>query len=173
MKESNVLKYFFALLVFLIPVMAFATDVKSDFDRDANLSSIRTFRFGDRSTGNLDDKRIRNGIRDAFAEVGVYETVGEPDVIVVYSAGISQKKRIQTSGFGRPTFWGVQSAWAEDYTEGTVVVAFLDAENGDLIWQGKVSGTVTLNNADRNTKEGMRRLANAFRKDRERQAKHR
>ena len=161
-----------SLFLFVIPVSVFAMDVKSDYDRDVNLSRVRTYAFAEDVVfgDELTDKRMKNAIRDSFADVGVFEAAGQPDVIIEYYVGVQQKKRIRTSGYGRP-FWGVQSAWAEDYTDGTAVVDFIDARTGDLVWRGMVTGTVTLSNADSRTKDAIGKLAKQFSRDRGKQAK--
>jgi hypothetical protein len=157
------------LFLFLVPAFAFAADVSSDFDHDADLRTVKTFQFLDEPTGELADKRMRNALRSSFSGVGLLEAVRQPDVFIAYYAGAAQKRRIRTSGHGRPAWWGVQSAWTEDYVEGTAVVDLIDAETGDLIWRGRVKGTVSLESADERIKDGMRRLAKKYAKDRESQ----
>ena len=168
------------VLLLLFPVALQAADVTSDYDRDVNLSDVQTFRFADQTPrhpkdalrGNeLADKRMRNAIRDSFGAIGLDQTSAYPDVLVFYYVGVSQKTKIRTSGYGRPLFWGAQSVWAEEYTEGTAIVDFVDPRSGDLIWRGVINGSVKLSSADKQTKDGMERLARAFKKDRERQAR--
>lgn len=168
------------VLLLMIPAVLQAADVSSDFDREVNLSYLQTFQFADQSPrhpkdalrGNeLADKRMRNAIRDSFGAIGLEKTTGYPDVLVFYYLGVAQKTKIRTAGYGRPLFWGPQSVWSEDYVAGTAIVDFVDPRSGDLIWRGVIDGKVTLNSADRQTKDGMERLARKFKKDREKQAK--
>jgi hypothetical protein len=175
------LKRSLILFLLVVPAVLFA-DVTSDFDRDIDLSAVKTFRFADQSMRHPKDalfgdelaaKRMRNGIRESFAAIGLQETSSNPDVIVAFYASLDQKRKIVTTGYGRPGWLGVgrQTAWAEEYTDGTAVIDLLDPETGEVIWRGRVSGTITLNNADKRTRDGMRRLAGAFKKDRDKQAR--
>jgi hypothetical protein len=170
------------LIVFLmaVPAVLFGADVASDYDRDRDLTDITTYQFAvpavrhpmdALSADELAEKRMRNAIRESFAQVGLRETAGEPDVLVVYYATLTEKKRIRTTGNGRLGWWGAQSAWADGYVDGMGAIEMLDARSGELIWQGRVTGSITLDNADARTKDGMRRLAKAFKKDRDKQAK--
>jgi len=168
------LKRFLLAVLFLIPTtLAFAADVTSDYDRDVKLASLKSFRFADQNVrpgSELADKRMRSAIREQFGAVGLHEGGEDTDVVLAYYAGAAQKKRIRTNNYG-PRWRGAESAWAEDYVDGAAVIDLLDAKSGQLIWRGRVSGAITLSNSDKKTKEGMQRLANAFRKDREKQAK--
>jgi uncharacterized protein DUF4136 len=175
-------KRFLSLFLFLVPGVMFAADVTSDFDRDVDLSELKRFQFADQSSrlpmdalhgDDLTDKRMRNAIRDGFTSVGLYEVATRPDVIIAYYSTVAHKKQVVTSGYGRPAWWGVRSAWVEESTDGTAVVDLLDPHTGELIWRGRVSGAITLNNVGQRTRDGMQRLANAFWKDREKQARRR
>ena len=164
-------KYLFAILV-LAPVAAFAADTRSDYDRDFNLSTIKTFRFASKTvSGNeLNDKRMRNAITESFGRVGVTKTEADADVIIAYYATAEQKTKLHTTAVG-PAWRLPQSAWTEDYVEGSAILDVIDAQSLQLIWRGRVTGTITLNSADAKIKTGMDSLAKAFRKDRERQAR--
>ena len=164
------LKRILIIALILIPAAALAADSYSDYDRDYRLSSIKTFQFAEPLGGNsLNEKRLRTGFTDSFARIGIRQSDVDPDVIVVYYAGAVEKRRVV--GYGGAPFWGPRRAWTEDYVDGTAVVDFLDARTHQLIWRGKVTAAITLNSVGNDINNGMERLARAFRKDRERQAR--
>ena len=159
---------FFALLtlVFLFLSSCASVRVASDYDKETNFKEYKTYAFYktgiDRSQiSDLDKKRILRAIDAEMASRGFTKSKS-PDVLI----SIFTKEREQVDvynnnfgfggfggfgfnrfgfgfnrfGFGR--FGGGFGASVSTRTEGSLYIDLIDAENKELVWQGRGVGTL-------------------------------
>jgi hypothetical protein len=171
------MKFATSLLALLFALPALAADIKSDYDRSADLSQLKTFRFLSQTPraandplahNELVDKRLRSAIQQNLESLGLAQNAGAADFAITYRAVIQKQLRITASG-GPYRFAG-GTAWADDVYEGTVIVDFTDAKTGGLVWRGYV--TTTLGRPDKSEEKinkDIKKLIARFAKDRKNQ----
>ena len=157
------------LLVLFIPLIAAScgsVKVSFDYDKTADFSKYKIFRFTDEALGmplvnDLNRKRILTGIENALAEKGFTQRENNPDVLidlqVKAETGTSETVTAGGSygtyggmyfgyGYGYPYGWGSGFTTTrieyDNYTDGTIFIDMIDAKTKQLIWQGR--GTKTL-----------------------------
>jgi len=169
------LSHVVVIMLSLLPFAACAADVKSDYDRSFNLSSLRTFKFLDQTQRSPKDalaenelvaKRILSAIQKNLVELGMKPQEPNADFVIVHYAGL--RNRTQITASGRP-LWAAGRIWVDQYAEGTAVIEFRDAKSGDLIWRGLVTEAVDPNKNEEKINKAIKKLIGRFVKDREKQ----
>src|SRR5215813_2881354 len=134
------------LVGLLLAAATLAAEVKSDYDRTFDLSTLASFAFSEQATrpakeapaGNeLVAKRLRNAIQSNLIAIGMQHRDSQPDFEVSYYA--TQRNQLKVSTLGRPR-WGAGSVWVDQYVEGTAIVEFRDTKSHELVWRGYVTG---------------------------------
>jgi hypothetical protein len=158
-------RYLMAILALVVlAAPGFAQQITTDYDHQFDLSSLKTFGFAvqnrdakDALVGNdIVDRRIHAAL-DAELQKNGFKSSGSPDFKIAYYASIAQKKTVTTSGYGRPR-WGSTQVWIDEYTEGTVVVDFLNAKTGEAIWRASATRTLDPKNSEKNINKGTEKL---------------
>ena len=138
----------------LIGSVAFAQDVKVDFDKDANFTAIKTFalKIGTSWDNPLSEKRVTAEIEKALTEKG-WTTASEAtaDAIVVLHGATDVKKDLNTfysggyGGYGWRGMGGMgsSSTTVTEYTVGTLVVDIFDAKSKELLFRGTASDEIS------------------------------
>jgi hypothetical protein len=141
----------------LIGAVAFAQDVKVDFDKDANFTAIKTFalKIGTSWDNPLSEKRVTAEIEKALTEKG-WTTASEAtaDAIVVLHGATDVKKDLNTfysggGGYGAYGWrggmggMGSSSTTVSEYTVGTLVVDIFDAKSKQLLFRGTASDEIS------------------------------
>lgn len=140
----------------LIGAVAFAQDVKVDFDKDANFTAIKTFalKIGTSWDNPLSEKRVTAEIEKALTEKG-WTTASEAtaDAIVVLHGATDVKKDLNTfysggyGGYGWRGMGGMgmssSSTTVTEYTVGTLVVDIFDAKSKQLLFRGTASDEIS------------------------------
>jgi Domain of unknown function (DUF4136) len=86
--------------------------------------------FDRRLRSAVDDQLAANGFRKADAD-------GEPDLLLVYQAGVQERVDVQRWGYaGRQ--WD-----ARQYHEGGLVIDLVDAKDMSLVWRGTATAEVS------------------------------
>jgi len=181
MEEVAIMKAFrisVVLGVLLTNSIAFGMHTKTDYDRSFDFHKLRTFTFKDqyRSEGRvlkentIVDRRIKDAlIKDLEAKGFRYAPEGNADFQIAYYAHEREKAEIEGSGYLMPRSW--RRGWGPDlwthyYTEGSVVVDFIDANNNQLFWRGRVTDTVKgLDQSAKQIEKGANKLVKDFVKD--------
>jgi hypothetical protein len=154
-------------------------NVKTDYDKNVNFAQYHTFTFqrgriinrlGVQDTNNtLVDGRIRDAVVNQLSAKGLQLNTQSPDLVVTYIAGAKNKQEIESLGptpydspffggpfgFRRDAFWGAgyDQFYVHDYTQGTLILDFIDPHTRQLVWRAYVAGPVdepdakTINNA--------------------------
>jgi hypothetical protein len=134
------------LPVLLILVFASCSSVRvvSDYDRDANFDSYRSFAFykpgiDKAQISDLDKKRILRAIEAQMITKGKTKS-GSPDLLVSIFTKENERVDVYNNNFG----WGGGFGWGGNMmgntvsrtTEGTLYIDFIDAKTNELVWQG-------------------------------------
>ena len=133
----------------LVGATAYAQDVKVDYDKDANFSTIKTFsaKIGTSWHNPLSEKRVQAEIEQSLVEKGWTKTdADKADAIVVLHGATEKEKTLNTfysGGYGGYGWrgWGAAgmgtaTTTTSEYLVGTLVVDIFDAKNKQLLFRG-------------------------------------
>jgi hypothetical protein len=159
---------------FLIAMVAsaFAQQVKTDFDHQANFSQYKTYSWQEIKTKDpLWDSRIKSAVDAQLTAKGWTQVASGGDVAIVAIATTQTQKTLQTfyDGMGGGWRWrgfggmGEATTTEEDYKEGTLLIDMYDAKTKQLIWRSSSEDTLS-NNADKNEKNLNKGVAKMFKK---------
>lgn len=144
---------------------AYAQDVKYDYDRTANFTSVKTYKWvrieGATYPNQLEDKNLRATIDAELAKKGMVAKADTADVLLAYQLLVTEDKQIDTYGGGAGWRRGIGTATIQNVDVGTLVVDFYDPVTKTLIWQG--SGTKAMDN-DPNPDKRQEKLAKSVAK---------
>ncbi len=167
------------LVLFLCACAATATaqTVQSDFDRSYDFSKLKTFNFAEQRFDDplaedaLNNGRIRHALESRLMAAGYgMEEVDRPDFVVVYYVTSRNKFSVQDYGYGPPRWFGRRDVRVDEYTEGTLTVDLIDARTGQLVWRGRISGTVELKGNDKKIDKAADKLVKQLLRDAKRGA---
>ena len=130
--------------------------VNSDYMPGTNFTPYRTYGWMPNAPAptpedRLIDTRIRSAVEAGLAEKGFTpSTSGEPDIYVAYQLITDDRTDVRTvnnyygTGWRYGPYWGggVATTRTEtsNYTVGTLVLDFFDAESRELVWRGTAEG---------------------------------
>ena len=181
------MKRFIALpiLVLLAAGVLRAQSVKSDFDRNFNLDSIKTFNFYKIAMGQSDltvgspviDQSVQQEFTKALASAG-YSRGDNPDFLIAYYGVIDPKSSLYLTSLGyiAPSSWNyggyIMSAERMNVSKGSLVVDFISSGSGKAFWRGIASKTLVDRGASpKDIEKAADKLIRQFRKDLEKQQK--
>jgi Domain of unknown function (DUF4136) len=160
-------------LVFLFALgTAFAQQVKTDFDHQANFTQYKTYSWQEVKTADpLWESRIKSAVDAQLVLKGWTRLDNGGDVSIVAIGTTQTQRTLQTfyDGFGGGWRWrgfggmGEATTTEQDYKEGTLVLDMYDAKTKQLIWRGSAEDTVS-NNAEKNEKNLDKGVAKMFKK---------
>lgn len=151
-----------AALLLFASGMAFAQDVRYNFDKQTDFSKFKTYKWvvlaGGTRLDDLKDKQIRAAVDAQLAAKGLSKAPAEEtDLFVTYQAAVDKEKGFTAYGSGMP--WGYGPGWGfggwyggmsstmvsgqtTTIFVGQLVVDMYDAAQKNLIWRGVVSKTL-------------------------------
>ena len=152
---------------------AFAQQVKTDFDHQANFSQYKTYSWQTIKPANsLWDARIKSAVDAQLAAKGWTQVDSGGDVAIVAIATSHTERTLQTfyDGMGGGWRWrgfggmGEATTTEQDYKEGTLVVDMYDASTKQLIWRGSAEDTLSDKEAknEKNLDKGVTELIRSF-----------
>jgi len=162
-------------VLFLVALgAAFAQQIKTDFDHQANFSQYKTYSWQEIKPANsLWDARIKTAVEAQLAAKGWTQVDSGGDVAIVAIKTTQTQKSLQTfyDGFGGGWGWrrfggggfGESTTTEQNYKEGTLVVDMYDAKTKQLIWRGSAEDTLS-SKADKNEKNLDKGVAKMFKK---------
>jgi len=147
---------FSALLTFLsLAAYGFAQDVRYNFDKDADFSRFKTYKWvhiGDAQTVNpLLVKQIMVTVDTQLASKGLQKTDSDPaDLYVGYQAAVGREKQFTSysndwgygAGWYRGGWYGGNTTTYGQTTtiyNGQLALDMYDTKDHDLVWRGLVS----------------------------------
>ena len=136
-----------------VAASAFAQDVKTDYDKDANFAAIKTFdiKLGTSWGNQLGEKRVVDEFTQALSEKGWKKVDTNPDALVVLHGATEKQRTLNTfysgmggyGGYGYRGWGGMGMGSAttteSEYTVGTLVVDIFDAKSKALMFRGTAS----------------------------------
>src|ERR1700687_1063568 len=162
--------------VFFVAMLgaAFAQQVKTDFDHQANFSQYKTYSWQEiKPPNSLWDARIKSAVDAQLAAKGWTQVDSGGDVAIVAIATSHTERTLQTfyDGMGGGWGWrrfggggfGESTTTEQDYKEGTLVVDVYDAKTKQLIWRGSAEDMVS-NKPETNEKNLNKGVEKMFKK---------
>jgi hypothetical protein len=139
------MRNYLLLLVSLFVVACSTLEVHTDYDENYKFDTIKTYSVIHRTKegeNTLLNDRITHAIEDVLTTKGYTQTSREDaDVLVVYHYNTKDKVDIQTDyqmiGIRRYGFGGgmVATTSAYEYTEGMIIIDFLDKKSKKIIYR--------------------------------------
>jgi len=161
-------------LLALVGSHALAQKIQSGFDPNYQFTALKTFAFAplpaeDPLNARPDlAQRIRTDLRTQLNSIGLREDDAHPDFLVAYSAS----KQTATSTYStQATKWSGGESFSQEYTVGTLVTDFIDPTTQRVFWHGTASETVYAGTLQKYVPKGVRKLVEAFQKNRDQQSK--
>jgi hypothetical protein len=155
-----------AALVFA-SAAAFAQDVKTDFDKNANFAAIKTFavKIGTSWNNPISEKRVTDEIAQTLTEKGWTKTDANPDALVLLHGATEKQQSLNTfysgmggyggygyRGWGGMGGMGTATTTTSEYLVGTLVVDIFDAKSKALLFRGTASDELS-DKPDKNIKK--------------------
>lgn len=149
-----------ALPVLVLLFLSSCTSVRvlSDYDKEANFNGYKSYAFY--KTGidkahisDLDKKRILKAIDTEMSSRGMTKSQN-PDILISIFTKEREQVNVYTNYWGGRYGWGWSPwYWGPGYhgngtsvstkTQGSLYIDLIDAENKELVWQGKGIGTLS------------------------------
>ena len=153
---------------------AFAQDVKTDFDKNANFGAIKTFavKIGTSWNNQISEKRIIDEIAQTLTEKGWKQVDANPDALVLLHGATEKQKSLNTfysggyggygyRGWGGMGGMGTATTTTSEYLVGTLVVDIFDAKSKALMFRGTASDEIS-DKPEKNIKKVEKATAKMF-----------
>ena len=137
---------------------ASAQDVRYNFDKDANFSSFKTYKWveikGAEKVSDIADKMIKETVDAELAKKGLTKSDGEADLFIVYQAAVGTEKQFTSydTGWGYGPGWygggwyggggGMTTGSTSTIYVGQLAVDMYAAGPKKLVWRGAASKTL-------------------------------
>lgn len=163
---KKTLAFFSMALVLLLARSAFSQDVRYNFDKDADFSKFKTYKWveikGAQKPNDLVNKQIMDTVDSQLATKGLSKVDSDDaDLLIGYQTAIGSEKQFSSysSSMGGPG-WGMGPGWGGGWyggggmasttttgTTSTIYTGQLDLDmyesaKKDLVWRGNVSRTI-------------------------------
>lgn len=156
------MKKFFKTLPLLLLLAIMATScssvrVASDYDKNAQFDSYKTFAFyktgiDKAEINDLDKRRILRAIEAELVAKGFTKSES-PDLLVSIFTKSRERVNVYNNGWGpygygwgwSPWYWGGNYNTVSTSTEGVLYIDLIDANKKELVWQGTGTGYLTQN----------------------------
>jgi len=150
------LKFLPALLLVFVVSSCSSVKVASDYDKNANFNTYKTFAFfktgiDKAEISDLDKRRILRAIESELMAKGFTKSEN-PDMLVSIFTKSREKVNVYNNGWGpygygwgwSPWYWNNYSSVSRS-TEGILYIDLIDANKKELVWQGQGVGGLTQN----------------------------
>ena len=162
-----------AIMLGFMAVSAAAQSVQSDFERSFRFSELKSFSFAAQNraatdplaSDTLNDGRIRSGLEQQLRDSGFHMETEKSDFVIAYYVTTKNKLNVQEFGYGPPRWFGSRDIRVNQYSEGTLMVDFIDAKTNQMIWRGRASGTLEMKGVDKKISKSVEKLVKQFLKD--------
>lgn len=138
-------QYLSAALLFALAACSGIT-ANSNLAPGTNLAQYRTYAWHTGTSGQAEsiaEQQVRSSLQAQLAERGMtLATTQPPDFLVAYHGKKQQKVDVYPGGYG---YWGY--GWGgfpdiQTYTQGTLIVDFIDPKTNRVFWRGTASGVL-------------------------------
>jgi Domain of unknown function (DUF4136) len=123
-------------------------DVKSDYDRQTNFSTLKTFDWMQAPqrtrVNSLIVQRVKNAVNAELEAKGLTMTSNNPDFLIAEYHGKKDQIQISDWGYGRAHRYGYSPAGVSvyEFEEGSLILDFVDTESKKLIWRGSAKAQI-------------------------------
>ena len=165
--RKQVMSVLVGLLLLGCAGSAFAQKVNTDWDHDASFANYKTYAWTESkhpAPSDLTNKRIIENIDKQLAAKGFTKTTDNPDVFVVYNAGVKEQVSVQGYDYGYNRYrWGGGMTTYNQIVElqGTLVIDLVDAHKKELVWRGTATDTLS-DKSEKNTQKIEKATAKIF-----------
>ena len=135
------------LCVVVLALSCSSISVSHDYDPQVNFTNLKAFSglsFPKKAEVNqLVVRRIRDAVTGELEAKGL-RLSSNPDFLIAMHGAAREKLDIQDWGYSSPraAYWGHRDISVQQYTEGTLILDFVDAKSKEMIWRGVASGAV-------------------------------
>ncbi len=140
----------------MFPALAVAQDVKIDFDKAFDFSTVKTYSIalGTKWGNDLSERRVLEEFDGAIAEKGWKKVAPEQANVLVVLHGATQTKRNASTfysgmgGYGYRGYgggMGTASTVVSEYSVGTLVVDMFEAKSKNLVFRGTAEDEISDN----------------------------
>ena len=149
-------RFALAAALSLLGAAAFAQDVKTDFDKDADFSALKTFavKIGTSWNNEISEKRVTAEVEQTLTEKGWTKNDANPDALVLLHGATEKQKSLNTfysggyggygyRGWGGMGGMGTATTTASECTVATLVVDIFDAKSKALLFRGTAADEVS------------------------------
>ena len=125
----------------------------TDWDDSFDFGTLSTYAWMDQGLeGGVSEimlRRLNMAVDDHLAASGFTKadrTVA--DFLVAYHVGAQDREQYDTYGYGAGGWWdgywggGMTTTTVHTYTEGTLILDFIDRASNELFWRGSASATI-------------------------------
>ena len=141
------IKLFSAILITLLISSCATVQVKTDYDSKTDFSKIKTFAFYKKGIdkakiSDIDKRKILRSIENDLKSKGLTLSKN-PNILISIYAKSKKQMDIYYSNQWYPHYYGAYwDSHVSKYTEGTLLIDFLDAKTKTLLWQGVGKGAL-------------------------------
>lgn len=156
-------------VLLLTSTLAFADDVKTDYNHQANFSNYHTYSWGTVQMADpLMADRVKHAIDNALQQKGWQEVPSGGQVTIMVKGQIHNEQEAETFYDGLGGGWGHGWGWrgwgwggggfgestttVTNVPEGHLVVDMFDTQTKELVWRG-ISSAELSNDPDKNSKK--------------------
>jgi hypothetical protein len=152
---KKILKFLPVTLLALVVTSCSSVKVASDYDKNANFNTYKTFAFfktgiDKAEISDLDKRRVLRAIEAELMAKGFTKSEN-PDMLVSIFTKSREKVNVYNNGFGSygygwgwsPWYWGgygYGGSTVSTSTEGVLYIDLIDAKKKELVWQGMGTG---------------------------------
>lgn len=172
---------FCAAACLLLPTLAAAQKVRTDYDHGADFSKYKTYKWvkveKSAQVSQLADQRITSAIDAQLAKAGLTKSEDNPDLLVDYQVGLTNQTQLTTFssgggpawgygpryGYGWGTSSGISTTTSSTIPVGTLVVDLNDPQQKQLVFRGIATDTLS-DKPEKNTKKIDKAAAKIFEK---------
>jgi len=146
---------FAAILVFGSGLGVAAQDVRYNFDRDADFSKYKTYKWvdipGAQKLADLGDRQFKAAMDAELAKKGLTKVDSDSaDLLIGYQTAVQQEQQFNSYGSGYGTGpWrrgvgatGMSTTTTNTIHVGTIDVDMYDAAKKELVWEGMAGRTI-------------------------------
>jgi len=156
---SKIAQFSIAALLLTIGSIAFAQDVRYNFDKNTDFSQFKTYKWvpmkDAQKVDDLLDKQIKDAIDAELAKKNLTKTDADSaDLYIGYQVGIGTEKQFTSydTGWGYGPGWyrggwyggggGMTTGQTSTIYVGQLALDMNDAKDHDLVWRGVASKTI-------------------------------
>ena len=148
-------------VMFLLATSAFCQDIRYNFDKDADFSKFKTYKWvdikGATQPNDITDKDIKQSVDAQLATKGLTKVDDNPDLLIAYQFDIGTEKQFTSynSDWGYGPGWyrggwygstgGMTTGQTSTIYNGMLDLDMYESSKKDLVWRGTATKTIDPN----------------------------